>query len=394
MDMDRRQCLQHAALAAGALGLGPARLITWANQTAPEDQAMTHAREPHRTIVFAAGADGYPCCRIPSLLATPQGTLLAFCEGRQSRSDHAQNDIILKRSPDGGQSWSAVARVADAGTDSLNDPSAVVDRRTGRILLHYTRFAEGYHTDRAVPGYTDRHASRNLLTWSDDDGVTWAAPADLTRQVKRPDVRCAVVTCGIGIQLRRGPQAGRLVHAVYQFGGPPGQEAYVCFSDDGGATWGVGGIAPTADGDQAAEPQVVELADGRLMLNARTRSKRRRVARSTDGGATFGPLLSDPTLVEPACQASILRYSDPLDDLPSRLLFSNPASQSERVCGTVRLSLDEGESWSAGRVLAEGSFAYSCLTVLGDGSIGCLYEADEYGRIVFGRFSLEWVAGG
>jgi|APSaa5957512622_1039677.scaffolds.fasta_scaffold03826_8 sialidase-1 len=344
------------------------------------------------TSVFEAEKD-YPCCRIPSLVTSSEGTLLAFCEGRQSRSDHAENDIVVKRSLDGGDSWSAASIVASEGRDSLNDPSVVVERNSGNVVLHYTRFVEGYHTDRAVPGYTDPHASRNYVTISADDGVSWSAPLDVTEKVKRPDVVAAVVTCGVGIQMRRGERAGRLIHAVYQFGGTVDREAYVCFSDDGGSTWDRGGLALAEDGDRAGEPQVVELADGRVMMNTRTRNKLRKVALSEDAGATFGNFADDPVLIEPACQGSILRYSDPLDGEPSRILFSNPASQTERAHGTVRLSLDEGATWAASRQLCAGSFAYSCLAVLPDGNIGCLFEADDYRRIAFARFSLDWLTG-
>ena len=344
------------------------------------------------TTAFEADRD-YPCCRIPSLITSSEGTLLAFCEGRQSRNDHAENDIVVKRSLDGGRSWSSATVVASEGIDSLNDPSVVVDRNTDNIVLHYARFAEGYHTDRAVPGYTDPHASRNLVTVSADDGVSWSAPLDITEKVKCPEVRAAVVTCGVGIQLRRGERTGRLVHAVYQFGGAVDREAYVCFSDDGGSSWDRGELALAEDGDRAAEPQVVELADGRVMMNTRTRNKLRKVALSEDAGATFGSFADDPVLIEPACQGSILRYSDPLDGEPSRILFSNPASQTERANGTVRLSLDEGTTWAASRQLYAGSFAYSCLAVLADGSIGCLFEADDYQRIAFARFSLDWLMG-
>lgn len=355
---------------------------------------MTEQAKLEKITVFEAGEDGYPCCRIPSTVVTRDGTVLAFCEGRQSRNDHAQNDIVVKRSSDGGRTWGSALVVADEGTASLNDPSVVVDQRTGRIVLHYARFAQGYHTDKAVPGYTDPHSSRNMVTFSEDDGETWAPPMDITRVVKRADVRCAVVTCGVGIQLRREPRAGRLVHAVYQFGGAIDREAYVCYSDDEGASWAMGELAAVTDGDRAAEPQVVELADGRIMLNARTRSRRRKVALSSDAGATFSTLKSDQALVEPGCQASILRYGDPLDGEESRILFSNSASEEERVNGTVRLSLDEGESWPVSRTLEAGSFAYSCLTVLPDKTIGCLYESDEYRTITFARFSLEWLMQG
>jgi sialidase-1 len=359
---------------------------------------------PELVTVFQAGKDGYPTCRIPSLLTAADGTLLAFCEGRQQRDDHACNDIVLKRSSDSGRTWEPARSIADEGGDSLNDPSAVLDCRTGRIVLHYTRFAEGYHSDKAVPGYDDPHAARNYVIHSDDSGATWSDHLEVTRQVKRPDVRCAVTTCGIGIQLRRGPSAGRLVHAVYQFGGRSDRESYAIFSDDGGASWTMGAPAVAPDGEWSGEPQVVELADGRLMLNARTKTRRRRVAISEDGGATFSNQAADETLIDPACQASILRCGDPLDGAPSQLAFSNAASETERVNGTVRLSLDEGATWPVGRAICPGSFAYSCLAVLpddmesggmGGGSmLGCLFEADDYERIVLARISMDWLQEG
>ena len=349
---------------------------------------------PDFVTVFAAGQDGYPIIRIPSVVATAAGAVLAFAEGRQSLSDHAQNDIILKRSADGGKSWGAVEVVAGEGGDSLNDPSVVVDRRSGRIVLHYTRFAEGFHSDSAPPGYDDPRSSRNYVVHSDDDGHRWSAPAEITRAVKRPDVRAAVVTCGIGIQLRREPYANRLVHAVYQSGDSPQGDSYVCYSDDGGATWAMGEVGPFSEEDRTAEPQVVELADGAVMMNARATRKRRRVGLSHDGGATFEELRPAPTLIEPECQGSIFRYSDPLDGGRSRILFSNPASETERVNGTLRLSYDEGQTWPVAKTIYEQSFAYSCLTVLPDRSIGCLFERDSYSQIALARLSLGWLTDG
>ena len=346
---------------------------------------------PELITVFQSNRDGFPTCRIPSLLTAADGTLLAFCEGRQQRGDHACNSIVCKRSADSGRTWEPAVAIADEGGDSLNDPSAVLDRRNGRIVLHYTRFVEGYHTDKAVPGYDDPHAARNYVIHSDDGGATWSAPLEITRAVKRPDVRCAVTTCGVGIQLRRGAHTGRLVHAVYQFGGPSERASYVIYSDDGGQTWERGEAAPVADAEWTGEPQVVELTDGRVMLNARTRAKRRFVAVSEDGGVTFSELLPDEALIDPACQGAILRCGDPLDGAPSQIAFSNAASQTERANGTVRLSLDEGATWPIGRTIYAGSFAYSCLAVLSDGALGCLFEADDYDRIVLARIDLKWL---
>jgi len=352
---------------------------------------MPDVTEPEMTVVYESG-DDYPCVRIPSVVACNSGMLLAFAEGRQTRSDHAENDIVLKRSTDGGRTWGPVQVVASEGRDSLNDPSAVVDRRTGRIVLHYSRFAEGYHTHNAPPGYDDPNASRNYVVHSDDEGTTWSPPQEITRIIKRPDVGGGIATCGVGIQLRRGPYAGRLVHAAYQFPDAQGREAYCVFSDDSGDSWRLGEISPSG-GERTAEPQVVELADGRVMMNARTKLTVRLVALSEDGGQTFGQMVRDETLIDPGCQASILRYGDPLDGEPSSLLFSNAATPGTRDTGTVRVSHDEGQTWPISKLLYAGGFAYSCLVRLADGTIGCLFEQDNYECVTFARFSMEWLSG-
>ena len=149
-------------------------------------------------------------------------------------------------------------------------------------------------------------------------------------------------------------------------------------------------------GPAMSESQVVELADGRLMLNMRSdRGKRRRaVAVSADAGATWSDIQDDPVLIEPVCQGSFLRYTLAGARDRNRLLFCNPAAEQARVNGTVRISYDEGRSWPVAKTIVPGAFAYCCLTVLADGSLGCLYETDDYRRIRFARFALAWLTDG
>ncbi len=171
------------------------------------------------------------------------------------------------------------------------------------------------------------------------------------------------------------------------------------YSDDQGQTWKLGGTVAL----HTNECQVVELPNGDLLINMRnywgTRGKqpakgsRRAIAISKDGGDTWQDLRFDDTLIEPICEASLIRYSWPSSGNKSILLFSNPASKSRRVKMTIRLGYDEGKTWPVSRVLNPGPSAYSCLAKLPDGSIGCLYENGSrlYQKIRFARFSLGWV---
>ena len=178
--------------------------------------------------------------------------------------------------------------------------------------------------------------------------------------------------------------------------GPYGAwQVYAAFSDDRGETWRYGDTAPEGTKGFANEVQFVELSDGSVMLNARNQGgdKLRKIAMSRDGGETWSATRNDLALIEPVCQASILRHpgsNDPSNDV---FLFSNPGTQNARTNGTIRLSRDEGKTWSVSRVLYPGSFAYSCLTSLPDGSVGCLFERDGYKKMSFVRFTLDWIEG-
>lgn len=353
------------------------------------------AAQPQPVDVFVGGKDGYPAYRIPAIVTSQKGTLLAFAEGRANLRDHAENDIVLKRSTDHGKTWGPLQVLDEAGTNALNNPTAVVVRETGRILLMYQYYGKGFDEHKAVAGYEGPRVCRTFTTYSDDDGLTWSKPVEVTRQVKRPtEVTSTATGPGIGIQLARGPHAGRILMPFNQ--GPYNKwKVYAVYSDDQGKTWQYGETAPEGTKGHANEVQFVELKDGSVMLNARNQggSKLRKVAVSKDGGQTWSPTRDDATLIEPVCQASILRH--PGNGNPARdvFLFSNPATQTGRTNGTVRLSRDQGQTWPVSRVLYPGSFAYSCLASLPDGSVGCLFERDGTRKISFARFTVDWVTG-
>ena len=363
------------------------------------------AAEPEFFDVFTPRTDGFASIRIPAIVATKKGTLLAFAEGRAADADQAKNKLVLKRSEDRGQTWSKIETIAADGDKALNNPCAVVEQETGRVLLMYQAYPASLseRSGQIETGHAGEKIVRNFLITSDDDGQTWSKPRDLTATTKRPEkVTTLASGPGIGIQLRHGKHAGRLLFPFNE--GPFGVwNIYAVYSDDRGETWHIGenapdGLVTDAKGNKtsmANEAQFVELKDGSVRFNVRRWAGKpvRKTSVSNDGGVTWSSVKDVPEQADPSCMASVLRYSDPADGGRSRILFSGPQS-TKRDNGTVQLSYDEGESWPVQRLVWKESFAYSCLVALPDGTIGCLFEADGTHRIVFARFTLDWLTEG
>ncbi len=361
------------------------------------------------TPVFTAGEAGVCEYRIPAMVCTNEGTLLAACDARADRPGDAPNniDLALKRSEDLGETWSVVEiLIDDGGQMCAGDPCMLVDRETGAIWIVYDhiyptmdelRRRDPHRAEGAQAGRQGRviflHAIR-----SDDDGHTWSEPIDLTPQVKRAEWQAAMAAPGTGIQMRDG----RLICPGYRRHGQDYTKdgAQVFYSDDHGETWRAG----ESSGPGGNECQAVELADGRLMLNIRTPRGHgcRTVATSNDGGETWSEPRDDRTLIEPGCQASFIRWTSEADGGDrNRLLFSNPASAERRERMTVRLSYDEGETWPISRLVNADFCAYSCMAALPDGTVGLLYEhkgpdADTPGLedLIFARINEAWLTGG
>jgi sialidase-1 len=352
------------------------------------------AAEPVEQIdVYASGRDGYHTYRIPSVIVTTKGTVLAFCEGRKhSSSDTGDIDLLVKRSYDGGKTFSRAQVVWDDGPNTCGNPCPVVVRESGAIVLLMTHNL-GEDEESAIIARKSKATRTVWKSTSRDDGVTWSRPEDITAATKRPDWTWYATGPGAGIQLR----SGRLVVPCDNVeAGTRRQNSNVIFSDDRGATWRLGG----STGPAADECEVVERSDGSLLLNIRNYDRKRpcrTTAVSTDGGMTWSSPAFDEALVEPVCQASIRRYSWGGAGGKSRILFSNPASDKARQNMTVRLSYDEGKTWAASKLLYGGPAAYSCLAVARDGTILCLYERGSksaYEKITLGRFSLAWLTDG
>jgi sialidase-1 len=362
-----------------------------------EPMAPAPAALPTRTNVFVSGQDGYHSYRIPSLLVTPRGTLLAFCEGRkESAEDSGQIDLLLKRSPDRGATWTPAQTVWNDGTNTCGNPCPVADRDSGVIWLLLT-WNRGDDPEWNIIKERSKDTRRAFVCRSDDDGQTWSKPREITGDVKTTNWTWYATGPGAGLQIEHGPHRGRLVIPCDHIeAGTRKYFSHVIYSDDHGTTWRLGGSTPQ---DQVNECEAVELANGELLLNMRNydRTQRtRQTALSTDGGLTWTEQRHDAALVEPICQASIRRYAWPGEGRRSVILFSNPASlRRERL--TLRASYDEGRTWPAARLLDPRPSAYSCLAVLPDGTIGVFYEAGSkspYEALVFARLKLDWLTAG
>jgi sialidase-1 len=348
--------------------------------------SRSHAQELMQAPIFRSGQGGYHTYRIPALITTRQGTLLAFCEGRKKGSgDSGAIDLLLKRSFDNGKSWQKTQVVWTDGDNTCGNPCPVVERDTGTIWLLMTHNLGSDTEDQIINGKSK--GSRTVwISKSTDDGKSWSQPVEISKDTKKKEWTWYATGPGIGIQTR----SGRLIVPCDNYvAGSKVQQSHVIFSDDKGKSWHLGG----AVGPQCDECQVVERSDGSLLLNIRSYrgNHRRLVSISKDGGRTWSQPVEDDALIEPVCQASLLRYPR----IKGGLLFANPASQKREKL-TIRLSRDDGKSWTSNQVLHDGPAAYSCLTVLPDGSVGCLYERGDrrpYETITFARFAMDWLTG-
>ena len=347
--------------------------------------------------LFVSGEGGYVRYRIPALAVTQKGTILAFCEARKfTGRDSDQIDLFLRRNFDSGRTFEDVQMVATQEGWVCGNPAPVVDRDTGTIWLLFCKNLKDGDETMICEGKAPRTV---WVTHSDDDGATWAEPAEITADVK-PDTWSWYATgpCH-GVQL----ESGRLViacdHIVLQdrSRGDP-YYSHVLYSDDHGRTWQTGGSADEGTNESA----VVETTDGWLYLNCRNKHRlpeggnHRAIVWSRDGGETFSPMVHDAALLEPVCQASVCRLTTEAEQGRNRVLFSNPASRT-RDHLTVRLSYDECRTWPVARLLHAGPAAYSDLCVASDGSICCLYERGNegpYETITLARFNLEWLTDG
>lgn len=353
----------------------------------------------HKIELFTSGTAGYFQYRIPALVVSVRGTVLAFCEARRYNGrDDDEIHILLRRSLDGGRTWEDRLNIVTDGDRTCGNPCPVVDHETGTVILPFCKDSQEV-----------------FVTRSDDDGVTWSEPEEITSDAKDPDWTYLGTGPGHGIQLSSGrllipcwsdASPGPRAHVSPSHRFPPPsfwgkvQSSFALFSDDGGSTWQRGEEMTTNASDEC---EAVELNDGAVYMNMRSRQVsetcgrihsagcghvlRRASARSDDGGRTWSDVEYDPTLPDPSptgCQGSVVRLDE------GRVLLSHPSDPDARSRLTMRLSLDECRTWPVTRVLHEGSAAYSDLAIA-DGCILCFYEAYSCTRMVLAHFTPEWL---
>jgi sialidase-1 len=374
--------------------------------------------------LFQAGHEGYKLYRIPGLIVTAKGTVLAYCEARRSdRGDWGTIDILLRRSTDGGKTWSPPKKIADVPGPKAKNPVALAQKLASSDDVTYNNPVAIADRDGAVHFLFCLEYARCFYQRSGDDGLTWSPPVEITATFDefKADYDWKVLATGPahGIQMR----SGRLLVPVWLSTGTGGHAhrpsvAATTYSDDGGKTWRRSDIAVpnTAEFVNPSETVAVELADGRVMLNVRSESPnhRRLIVTSRDGAAGWSKPKFHDQLLEPICMASIVRMSSRPAGDRNRLLFANPHNLSradgaaatgknrDRVNVSVKLSYDEGESWPVSRALEAGFSGYSDLAVLPDDTILCLYERGstdgrtiyKTGYLTLARFNLEWLTDG
>lgn len=342
------------------------------------------------TLVRDSGWDGVARYRIPAIVRTSAGVLVAAYDARWNGfSDLPANiDVMCSRSFDDGNTWEKPTILMDfqganPEKEGVGDPALLFDRETGRIWAAAIWGRDGLGVWNAKPGLKPGTSPRFVLSYSDDDGATWSEPRDVTNEVA-PDKNWRFIFQGpgVGIALRDG----KLVFPV-QYSDENGTWfSTIVWSGDKGQSWNVG----TGARSNVCEDQVVELNDGSLMLNMRNFTEKfRSVAVTKDLGKTWTEHpTSGSVLVEPVCQASLIRVKSTVDgDASDILAFMNPKSPTSRTNLTLRLSEDEGLSWSRELTLYRApSLGYSSLTRLDGDAIGVLYET--VGGLMFQRVKL------
>lgn len=350
-------------------------------QNSKQDSKAQNVDLDFKNLFDARNTEGVECYRIPAIVTAANGDLIASIDERVPGCADLRGsrdiNIVQRRSSDNGKTWSNIEMVIDfPDGQSASDPSMIVDKETGDIFLFYN--------------YMDLNKEKDVyylhVMKSTDNGKTWEEPQDITSQISKPEWHkdFIFITSGRGIQTKDG----RLLHTLVRLK----EGVYLFGSDDHGKSW----FLIDSPVKPADESKVIQLANWDYMINSRvnTGEGHRYVHISDDKGKTWDTK-PDKQLVDPGNNASILRYTS-VDNgyKKNRLLFSNSNDAKNRKNLTVRISYDEGKTWSEGKTVYAGGSAYSSMTILDNGEIGIFFEKDGYTENAFTSFSIEWLTDG
>jgi sialidase-1 len=370
--------------------------------------------------LFQGASGGYNIYRIPGIVVTGKGTILAYTEARKTNgNDWDTIDIVMRRSTDGGATFLPQTVIAHA-PGKIERSSVAVERKQGQPDdITYNNPLAIADRNGSVHFLFCLEYMRAFYMRSDDDGQTFSTPVEITSAFEafRQDYAWRVIATGPGhgIQLT----SGRLLVPIWLALGTGGNGHHpsvngTIYSDDHGATWHRGDIAVanTPEFPDPNETTAAQLADGTVLLNVRTEAKenRRTIVTSKDGATHWSAPHLQSDLPDPICFGALMRLSTKKDGGKNRLLFVNPDNlqradgkdvrSKDRVNLTARLSYDEGGHWTVSRTIESAATGYADLSVLPDGTILCLYEVipkiDGVARHdeMMARFNLEWLTQG
>lgn len=357
----------------------------------------------------SAGQDQVDTYRIPGLITTNAGTLIAVYDIRYLNSGDLQGhiDVGMSRSTDGGQTWLPMKKIMDMGQwggkpeieNGIGDPCILVDKTTATIwvaaLWGHGKPGQSVWGS-SGPGLTPAETGQFMLVKSDDDGLTWSEPVNITTQVKKPEWRLFFQGPGNGITMNNGTL---VFPAQYKDADQVPWSTLIC-SNDHGKTWRAG----TGAKSNTTEAQIVELANGSLMLNMRDDRNRtdkgttngRAVAITNDLGKTWTThSSSNSALPEPNCMASIISANVKINGATRQVLFfSNPNNKTDRANMTIKASIDGGMTWPATLQTAlnsQNGYGYSCLTMVDENTIGIVYEGIK--ELYFQKIPISGILG-
>ncbi len=329
-----------------------------------------NASEMDFNYIFQQGMNDYACFRIPAIVKGKDGTLIAFAEARKkSCSDTGDIDLVMRRSANGGKTWDKLQVIWDDGNNVCGNPAPVVEEESGTIFLLLT-WNLGSDHERDIIAQKSKDTRRVFVTQSSDHGATWTAPKEITSSTKKENWTWYATGPVHGIQMTKKYEGRMVIPCDHIEAETKHYYSHVIYSDDKGMTWQLGGSTPQ---HEVNECTITELDNGDLMLNMRNydrNNKNRKISISSDGGVSWSDLKDDKVLIEPICQASMLRHDE-------MIYFLNPASKDKRENMTLRRSEDQGKSWTAKMVIHPGPAAYSDVVIINERKLGVFFEGGK-----------------